>query len=83
MGVIHATNPRYQKIPPGLYTTDRCPLCARTVARTRVTVVHDGILHERPVHGLPGKWAPGNYVEQIDDRNRILINSTRDSVRTW
>jgi len=29
------------------------------------------------------KWAPGNYVEQIDDRNRILINSTRDSVRTW
>jgi len=77
----------YQKIPPPGGCTHRVASTPVSLhvklyyVRVRVTVIHDGILYTRSVHRLPPtKWRPENYVGQIDDCNRILINSTRDSV---
>lgn len=54
-GIIHATNPRYQKIPPGLYTRTASVVCSHV--RIRVTVIHDGTTHVRFM--VTWKWRLG------------------------
>lgn len=79
-GIIHATNPRYQKIPPGLYTRAARPLCA--CAYVYVWSCHPRWHPHTPTHTHARfmgylETGTGNYVGQIDDCNRILINSMR------